>query len=140
MERGLLIREWYFGFHRPMLRHPRLWLGHCEAWGCADDDTWLFIDPQGVGLIAYTAFLYDDVQAQLRARLDLCDEILRLPAPKRGFRVPLHGPMTCASVCGSLVGIRALVPWTLRRSLLAKGAEVVHETEGKSGGYGGAAA
>ncbi len=123
-----MIREWFFGFHKPVLNSWTMMFGHCEAWGWCDDDTWLFIDPQGKGMKVYSAFRYDDVEAQLQARRDLCQTILVLPA-KDEFRIPLHGPMTCAAVCGSLVGIRALVPSTLRRRLLAKGAEVYHEAK-----------
>lgn len=128
-----MIVEWFFGFHRPHLDKPTLWFGHCEAWGFTEDETWLFIDPQGAGIKTLVAHRFDDVQVQLLARVQLCDLILAMPATTPTFRLPLHGPMTCASVCGSLVGIRALVPWTLRRRLLAKGAKVFHETEGRSG-------
>jgi hypothetical protein len=133
-----VTREWFIGFHKPVLM-PRLVFGHCEAWGC-DDDTWTFIDPQGAGLKVYTKFRHDDVRAELAARIDLCHLILAMPAPDRDFRLPLHGPMTCAAICGSLVGIRALIPATLRRSLLANGAEVFHDPEGKFSGQGRAPA
>ena len=126
-----MIREWFIGFHKPVLK-PRLMFGHCEAWG-SDGDTWTFIDPQGAGLKVYTRFRYDDVRAELQARLDLCHLILAIRTDRK-FRLPLHGPLTCASICGSLVGIRALVPLTLRRSLLANGAEVFHDPEGKFSG------
>lgn len=128
-----MIRQWFFGFHRPVYTKPSLWLGHCEAWGFQDDGTYLFIDPQGAGLKVYTSFLNIDIECQLAARAALCHEILTLPAQDASFRLPLHGPMTCAGICGSLVGIRALLPSTLRRRLLAKGAEVLHETERGSG-------
>lgn len=123
-----MIREWFFGFHKPVYTKPTLWFGHCEAWGWQDDETWLFLDPQGAGMKVYSAFKYDDVSDQIQARIELCDEILLMPGPWSNFTIPLHGPMTCAAICGSLVGVRALLPSTLRRRLLAKGAEVFHET------------
>ena len=136
--------ELYFGFHRPYFRNlkgridPRGWLGHCEVWGCNEDGTWLVLDPQGQGCKILVTHRYDDVAAQLKARLDLCESILRIPAREPSFALPLHGPMTCASICGALVGIRALVPASLRRRLLAQGAEVVHEAEGRSPRQGSA--
>lgn len=140
-----MILQWHFGFHRPYLRglngriDARGWLGHCEAWGYTEDDTWLFIDPQGVGTKVRVMHRHDEVMAQLEARFALCDQILRMPAADPTFVFPLHGPMTCAAICGHLVGIRALVPAALRRKLLANGAEVIHgQAEGRSRRQGGA--
>lgn len=135
-----MIREWFFGFHKPVLGSPALWFGHCEAWGWTDDETWLFLDPQGRGVKTYVAHRYDDVAAQIQARIELCDLILVLPAQEVDFRIPIHGPMTCAAICGGLVGIRALLPGTLRRRLLSKGAKVMHEAQGRSQGSSGQAA
>jgi hypothetical protein len=137
--------EWYVGFHRPYFTKngridPRGWFGHCEIWGYTTDDTWLFIDPMGAGSIVRVMHRHDDVQDQLHARFALCALILRLPARDPAFRLPLHGMLTCASVCGHLLGVRALVPATLRRKLLANGAEVIHETERRPQGQSGAAA
>lgn len=135
-----MILEWSFGFHAPAFRNtqgridPRLWFGHCEAWGYNEDDTWIFMDPQGKGLNFTAIHRYDDVVDQLAARYELCDVILKMPNKGRAFRVPLHGPMSCASVCGALVGIRALFPITLAVKLRKHGAEVIHEAEGRSRG------
>lgn len=126
-----MIADWYFGFHRPALRNslgkidPRGWFGHCEAWGL-DGETWIFIDPQGRGMGAYTAYRESDVLAALQFRTAHCDMILRYSG-RRKFRFPVHGMMTCAAICGSLVGLRALLPSTLKRRLLASDAEIVHE-------------
>lgn len=132
--------EWYVGFHRPSLRNlqgridPRLWLGHCEIWGYNDDGTWLFLDPQSAGTKVVVTHHYDEVHDQLHARFLICESIVKLPVASPNFRFPLHLPLTCASVCGSMVGVRALLPSGLKRRLLAKGAEVVHgQAEGRSG-------
>lgn len=135
-----MIREWFFGFHGPALKSPALWFGHCEAWGYTDEETWLFLDPQGRGTKIVVTHLFDEVSIQLQARLELCDLILAYRPEPRDFMLPVHGQMTCAAICGSLVGIRALLPSTLRRRLLAKGAEVLHEAEGRSPRQGSAPA
>ena len=136
-----MILEWFIGFHKPCFRNiegridPRLWLGHCEIWGYTEDQTWLFLDPQGRGTAIRVMHRYDDVLAQLDARFLLCSAILKLPCADPAFRLPLHGMITCASVCGHMLGLRALLPSTLRRKLRAKGAEVIkHETQGRSQG------
>lgn len=132
--------EWFFGF-LPRWYHPCGIFGHVEAWGYTEDQTWLFLDPQSIGFRVEVMHRYDDVIDALEARNLRCSLILKHPGERREFRLPIHGPMTCARVCGSLVGIRALVPATLRRKLLANGAEVVHgQAKGKSRGQEGAAA
>lgn len=134
------MRTLFFGFHAPYFRNlegridPRGWFGHCEVWGVTDDDTWMFMDPQGAGCHILVTHHHDDVEAQLAARMDLCSHILRLPARTPAFAFPLHGMMTCASICGATVGIRAWRPAQLRRKLQAIGAEVIHEAEGKREG------
>lgn len=138
--------EWYVGFHRPYLRNDEGWtyrglVGHCEIWGYNEDGTWLFIDPQGRGSRIRVEHRHDEVQRHLTFRYALCTEILRLPADDPDFSLPFFGPLTCASLCGHLTGVRALLPSTLRRKLLAKGAEVVHEqAERGSPGQTGTAA
>ncbi len=131
--------EVYFGFYRPWWGLTGLF-GHCDAWLYTEDDTWVFVDPGSTGLHVRVTHRHDDVQDLIAARFELCRSILRMPAREPAFRVPVHGPMTCASVCGSLVGVRAYTPWGLRRSLLRNGAEVIHEAEGKSRGQGRPAA
>lgn len=139
-----MIIEWSFGFHRPHFRNlpgkvdPRGWLGHCEAWGYTEDQTWLFIDPQGMGTRMRVMHRHDDVMDQLEARYALCSLILTLPATDPAFRFPLHGPLTCASICGNLVGIRALLPSGLRRKLRAKGARISHEAQRRPSGQSSA--
>ena len=142
-----MISAFYVGFHRPWFRNtdgridPRGFLGHCEIWGFTLDGTWIFIDPAGQGAKIRITHMHDEVNAHLAWRFELCSIILKLPADDPVFRLPVHGPMTCASFCGHLLGVRALLPSTLRRKLLAKGAEVIHETtEGRPDGQGGPAA
>lgn len=133
-----MILEWFVGFHQPRLRNlkgridPRLWLGHCEIWGYTEDQTWLFLDPQGRGTAIRVMHRYDDVRDQLDARSLLCHTILKLPGTDPAFGLPLHGMLTCASICGHMLGHRALLPAVLRRKLLAQGAEVIkHESRGR---------
>ncbi len=138
-----MIVEWYVGFHRPYLRNleGRLTIrgifGHCEIWGCSVDGTWLFVDPESAGTKIRVEHKLEEVQRHLGSRVSICHLILRLPADDPEFRVPIFGPLTCAAVCGHMTGVRALLPSTLKRRLLAKGAEVVHgqaeNTEGRSG-------
>lgn len=141
-----MMEAWYVGFHRPWFRNtegridPRGFLGHCEIWGFTIDGTWLFIDPAGQGTLVRITHLHDEVQAQLAWRFETCTHILKIPSADPVFRLPVHGPMTCASICGALLGVRALLPGTLRRKLLARGAEVIHETsEREPGGQEGPA-
>lgn len=121
-----MITGWFFGFSKPWL-HPHGMFGHVEAWGCDEDRSWVFVDPRGAGTRVEVFFRYEDVEDVLTVMNTRCDLILWMPQPVGIFRVPLFPPMTCAGICGSLVGLRALVPWTLRRKLLANGAEIVHE-------------
>jgi len=132
--------EIYFGFY-PRWSDPRGWFGHCEAWGYTEQDTWLFLDPQSSRFCVTVEHRHDEVMDHLAARFELCETILKMrPDPLRKV-IPLHGPMTCASICGHLVGIRALFPATLKRKLLRNGAEVVHgQAKGRSRGQEGAAA
>lgn len=141
-----MILEWYFGFHAPSFRNlegridPRLWFGHCAAWGYNEDDTWVFMDLQGKGLNFTAIHRYDDVVDNLAARYEICSLILKMPNNRKDFRIPVHGLMTCAAICGALVGIRALFPATLAVKLRKHGAEVIHEAEGKSRGQDSATA
>lgn len=132
-----MIIEWYIGFHAPCLRDinnrisPRHWLGHCEIWGYTEDQTWVFIDPQGEGAKIRVMHRYDDVMDQLEARHAICRLILKMPATDPKFTLPIYGALTCASFSGHLLGHRALLPSTLRRKLLGNGAKVIHEAQGK---------
>lgn len=135
-----MITTWFFGFHAPVFRNdqgridPRLWFGHCEAWGPNADGTWVFLDPQGKGMIVRLEHRYDTVMDMLHARSDLCAVILQTEGRDPNMLIPAHGIMTCAAVCASLVGLRALLPSTLKRKLLRNGAKVIHETERRSNG------
>jgi hypothetical protein len=136
-----MITGWFFGFTPPW-RDVHGIFGHVEAWGCDADGSWVFVDPRSTGLQIAVAYRYEDIEDLLAMQNERCSEILWMPQVIDKFQFPVHGPMSCASICGSLVGIRALFPWTLRRKLLAKGAEVVHgKAKGReSGGSRGATA
>lgn len=128
-----MILEWFIGFYRPAFRSEtgqinwRTWFGHVEIWGYTIDDTWVFYDPQSRGGRMIITHHHDDVLDQLRARNDLCDTILKLPGDPKKDLFPIYPPMTCASIVGHLIGVRAFTPAGLRRKLLANGAEVIHE-------------
>lgn len=133
--------EWYVGFHAPSFRDkdgkiaPTLWFGHVEIWGYTVDETWLFFDPQGRSVNIVVTHHHDDVLDHLAARFSTCKTILKLPAESGRKLFPIHMPMTCATVVGHILGIRAFVPSGLRKKLLAKGAEVIHgNPEGRSEG------
>lgn len=138
--------EVYVGFYAPaFLNHqgwpdPRCWFGHCDMWAYTSDATWVFLDPSATGVKVIVTHHHDDVIDAQQARFDLCSEILRIPFGG-SFLIPPIGIFTCAAFIGAFLGIRALVPSTLRRKLLAKGAEVIHEnSEGRSGRQGRPAA
>ena len=129
----MIVQKWYFGFNRPFLRTEsgrltsRGIFGHVQAWGYTENvENWIFLDPKAIGLRMAVVFRHDDVLAHLASRFDVCDEIIEIENNPVDFTIPVHGPMTCASICGGLVGIRASFPATLRRKLLAKGAKVYH--------------
>lgn len=127
----------YFGFYKPAFRNehdridPRCWFGHVEVWGFTEDCTWVFLDPKGAGMTVTAIHREGDVLDALERRLTACEMILLLPGQPPAFRLPLHGLMTCAAVAGNLASVRALLPSALKRKLLAKGAEVIHD-ESKS--------
>jgi hypothetical protein len=127
-----MITGWFFGFTKPW-RDIHGIFGHVEAWGCDDDGSWVFLDPRSTGMRVEVIFRFEDVEDVLTLLNQRCDSILWMPQPLDPFEFPLSGPMTCASICGSLVGQRALFPWGLHRKLLAKGAEVVNGQNSQRG-------
>ena len=138
--------EWYVGFYAPAFRnhrgviYPFGWFGHAELWGYTADETWLFFDPQGTGTRIIVTHHHDDVMDHLTARHTLCDTILRLQ-PRDHSLFPIFPPMTCATIIGHILGVRAFSPFGLKRRLLALGAEVIHEkSERRSGRQGSAPA
>lgn len=141
-----MIIEFYIGFYRPAFRNNegridvRGWLGHVEVWGYTEDQTWFFLDPGATGSTVTLIHRYDDVVDRLAALFDLCDLIVKMPPASKKFRVPLHGPMTCAAIVGHMVGLRALFPSTLKRKVLRNGTVVSdgQQTEGRSEGQGSA--
>lgn len=135
-----MIVEWFVGFHARYGRNLSgrltcfgLW-GHVEIWGYTVDETWVFIDPQGKGTGVYVTHLYDEVMLQLQARHALCETILRVPNTEQKPLFPVFPPMTCATIAGHILGVRAFTPAGLKRKLLANGAETVHDAEGRSKG------
>lgn len=128
-----MILEWFVGFYRaaPYDEHGKInwrtWFGHVEIWGYTVDDTWVFYDPQSRGGRMIITHHHEDVLDQLTARNELCDLILKLPGERQKDLFPIYPPMTCASIVGHLLGVRAFTPYGLKTKLLANGAEVTHE-------------
>ena len=134
------LLEVYFGFHAPGFRNhtgridPRCWLGHVEVWGYTEDGTWLFLDPAGAGMSVTVIHRHEAVVDALGHRMRACDSILRMEGAPPSFALPIHGLLTCASIAGQLVSVRALLPWTLKTRLLRKGAVLVHEKRESTSG------
>ena len=120
------LEEVWVGFHPPSREPLTSFLGHVEAWGYTADETWVFVNPEHDSLKITALHRLDDVEAEMARLFHACRLILRT-RPGRALRVPLFPPMTCAGVCGHLVGLRAWTPWGLRAQLLRAGAEIVHE-------------
>jgi hypothetical protein len=131
--------EFFIGFHSPYFRNekgridPRGWLGHCEVWFYTHDETWGFFDPAGAGSTIRVCHRFEEVQDMLTVKTALCETILKVPAVEPRFSLPLHGMLTCAAVCGHILGRRALTPAGLRRKLLRDGAETVYARENPEG-------
>jgi hypothetical protein len=136
------IQQWFVGFHAPYWRNengridPRGWFGHIELWGFTRDETWLFLDPAGAGSVVVITHRHDEVLGMLEIKNEVCETILRVNPVEPHFRLPLHGLMTCAAISGHLLGCRALFPASLRRKLLANGAEVIHARQTATVGGG----
>lgn len=108
-------------------------LGHVEAFGRNADDTWWFYDPQRVGTFMLVAHRFDEVAILIEDIRSRADRIYRVP--ERTFlSFPSLLPMTCATQCGHLVGLRAWTPAGLERKLRTLNAEVVHDSERRSRG------
>lgn len=137
--------EIFYAFHPPVpireLRRRREdWrcvLGHVQAYGYTVDETWLFFDPQGVGSSVRITHLHDEVLDQIATIRCTADLVLAFKPNGRKFRVPIHPPMTCATQCGALAGLRAWTPWGLKRMLLREGAEVIYENSERGSGRQG---
>jgi hypothetical protein len=145
----MILLEAYVGFHRPRFRDeegkiaPRAWFGHVEIWGYTRDNAWLFFDPQASGVHIAITHHHDEVNDMLCTKLAQCSLVLRAIPIEDGFRFPLHGHMTCASIIGAMLGQRAWLPAGLRRKLLRNGAEVIHDAvrlQREQIGQGGTAA
>lgn len=138
------MRWLYVGFWAPLpvwkirsLRDAWMALGHVEAWGVTDQNTWFFFDPWADGTRLTIDHRHDPVNEMIAHRFAHCSEILKFQPFHGGLRLPIHPTMTCASQVAHLVGARAYTPRGLRRILLAHGAEVIHDANGPEGGSGG---
>lgn len=117
----------YFAFYGAT-RRPSLWFGHCEVFGRVKDDTWFFLDPNMTGLKIQIAHIAEEVDELMARRIALADMVIRYDAPPVLWKLPAFAPHTCASICGSVVGIRAWSPNALRRKLLLNKGEITHAT------------
>lgn len=141
--------EVFFAFHPPvpireLHRRGEDWrciFGHVSAYGYTIDETWLFLDPQGIGTSIRITHLHDEVLDQIASIRCTADLVLSFKPDGRKFRVPFHPPMNCVTQCAGLVGRRAWTPWGFRRMLIREGAEVIWEravedAEGRSSRQG----
>lgn len=136
-----MMSDWYIGFHGrasmgQILRREAPWTSaftHVEAWGCSIDETWVFIDPRAKGTLVTVEHRYDEVMDSLNARFSCCERVYRVDSPEPNLPgIPLSG-YNCVAVCASLVGIRAFTPGTFERKLRQSKAELVYDTQRRSG-------
>lgn len=120
------VIEWYFCFHRPHVESLWGFLGHVEVFGYTRDDTWIFFDPARVRSKLIAVHKHDEVEELMAMRFREKTEVLRTSFSRERTFPPIFLPMNCVSQCASLIGVRALTPWGLRRRLLQNGAEVIH--------------
>lgn len=138
----MTVIEWYFAFYPPSRESFWRRLGHVDAFGYTQHDTWVFFDPQRSSVDLRITHVHDEVEGLMALRYEHADEIIRISARKENSLPPVVA-LNCVSACGHLVGIRAFRLSTLRNRLLANGGLVIHAREcpkGKSEGQGRAPA
>lgn len=125
------VAEIFVAFHRPRgwryLRRSRDWpscFGHVEAFGIMLSGDWFFIDPSRRRMNLDIEHRHDEVQEMILDIHERADLILSVE-PVQGPLLPPICPMTCASVIGHLVGVRAFTLGGLERSLRRIGANEV---------------
>jgi len=132
----VLPREVYFSFHPPHTETIWGWLGHVNAFGYTDDDTWFFLEPKAEGAFLRIVHRHDDVETLMAREFAVARKVIRADfrlQERRSRHIPYLGPYSCVALCGALVGVRAFTIRGLERTLLRNGGIVVHDTEGKPG-------
>lgn len=125
--------EIYFGFQKPStwrqaVKDPIAALGHVEAFGFTQDDTWFFINSTRHNVELQIAHKHDEVEAAICTIIARSHTILKIEQPGK-LTLPPFAPYSCVAVCAHLAGTRAFTPRGLIRKLRAMDAkEVSHET------------
>jgi hypothetical protein len=115
---------WYFAFY-PRRKKIFEWWGHVDMWGVTRDDTWVFLDPARAIFQIQIAHKSEEVNGLMAERFANAEMVLRYTAAPIKHRLPPLGFLTCASICGHTIGLRAWTPLQLKRKLLRNGAEIV---------------
>lgn len=128
------INRWYFTFLPPKPSDPFQFFGHVDAFGMADNGTWVFLYPRRDSFtirVCQSDYAIDDLFSIALHE----GHVLRYDHPGV-FRLPPIGIYSCARVCGHFVGIRAFTPWGLKRKLLRNGAVEINEIRKSKFGRG----
>lgn len=115
---------WYVAFYRWDRKTIWTLLGHVEMFGTSGDGTWIFLNPERTGFSVEVQHIAEKVDALMAKRFQIASQILRIETAHKTTFPPIQ-LMTCASICGHVLGIRASTPRNLKRRLLANGAEEV---------------
>lgn len=115
---------WYVGFYPRRRSLAGMW-GHCDMWGMTRDHTFVFLDPARSGFQVQVTHKAEEIDFLWALRLEAAHSMLRIDAPRVLHRLPFLGPLSCASICGHVLGVRAWTPRSLRAKLLANGAQEV---------------
>lgn len=125
--------EFYFIFHPPArwcdVRSGKAsisqMLGHVEAMGYTEDDTWFFYDPGRSQTSLRITHLYDEVEMIMSEKFTVAQEIIKIEGGG-SFSFPLHFSMNCVTQCAALIGARAFTPKGFRKRLLLEKGVIIH--------------
>lgn len=118
------VVEWYFAFYKPTTASIWQIFGHVSIFGYTDRDTWVFYDPERRKPNFVVTYNKGQIEDEIARQFALADEIIRMKPVTREYRLPPLMPITCASLCASMAGLRAFSVWGLRRKVLANNGEV----------------
>lgn len=131
---------WYFSIHDPQINDPRRWLGHCDLWGVTRDDTWFFLCPRHNGFHVLVAHKAEEVDALWAMCLHGAARVYRYEKPQIERAIPPIAPLSCASICAHVLGLRAWTPHGLEQRLVRNGATQIwnasDENKRSEGGSG----
>ncbi|QDP64853.1 MAG: hypothetical protein Unbinned5081contig1001_10 [Prokaryotic dsDNA virus sp.] len=118
------VVEFYVFFHPPK-RSLTGCMGHVEIAGYTDEDDWVFINPSAKGTLIDVLYKKDDVEIWLWSLFENTQVFRTRKIGKGG--ITLMPLMTCATMIGHILGVRAFTPWGLKRQLRQNGAEVIYD-------------